>query len=82
VTTDRPEREFVVFLFASTHDAMTAETAVASAGIPGRSIPRPATLGAGCGIALRVAPADADRVASVLSEAGLPPAGRGTILDR
>jgi hypothetical protein len=82
VTASRPERDFVVLTFASTHDAMTAEQAVARAGIAGRSIPRPASMGAGCGIALRLDPDRLEEAVEALARAGISPSARGFIKDR
>jgi hypothetical protein len=82
VTGARAPREFAVVLFASTHDALTAEQAAADADIPGRVIPRPASLGAGCGIALRLEPARLAQALEVIREAGIVPSGYGSIQDR
>lgn len=82
MTARRPVRDFAVLAFASTHDAMTAEQAVAEAGIPGRSIPRPAGMGAGCGIALRLDPGHLESAIAVLARAGIAPSARGFIKDR
>jgi hypothetical protein len=82
VTGLRPVRDFAVLTFASTHDAMTAEQAVARAGIPGRPIPRPASMGAGCGIALRLDPERLEEAVEVLAGAGVTATARGLIRDR
>jgi hypothetical protein len=82
VTDAPPLRDFAVLTFASTHDAMTAEQAVSDAGIPGRTVPRPASMGAGCGIALRLEPRWLERALEVLERSGVSPAAQGAIKDR
>jgi len=58
----RVPRPFVVFGFASTHDALAAEQLLLEAGIDAVPIPASKELGALCGIALRV-PADEEEAA-------------------
>ena len=41
----------LVVTFASTHDAMTAESALMARGVPGRIIPTPTVVTAECGLA-------------------------------
>jgi hypothetical protein len=55
----RQHRMFAVYTFDSTHDSLTAEQVLVDAGIAVRAIPKPRTLGGGCGIALRLEPLDA-----------------------
>lgn len=73
---------FVVFGFASVHDALEAESALRGAGIPSVTVPSPRELGELCGIALRLDPADAESAARLLDGAGLPPVATAEILDR
>jgi hypothetical protein len=82
VTAPHGLREFTVLAFVSTHDAMTAEQVVADAGIPARSIPLPASVGAGCGIALRLDPERLGEALEVLARVGISPSGAGSIQDR
>lgn len=66
-------QRYVVFGFPSTHDAISAESALKSAGIAVTAIPRPVSVGgADCGIAMRVAPADDERARHVLTECSIP----------
>jgi hypothetical protein len=72
---------FVVFGFGSVHDALFAEDALGSAGIPAAAIPSPKELGALCGIALRMHPADVEAAESVLALAGARVRARAEITD-
>lgn len=74
-------RPFVVFGFASVHDTLQAEDALKKAGVPAVTIPSPKELGELCGIALRVAPDDAEAAESALALAGAPPRARADITD-
>ncbi|MBE0476351.1 MAG: DUF3343 domain-containing protein [Coriobacteriia bacterium] len=65
--------EFAAFGFESTHDAIAAEERLKAAGIPVVPIPTPASLGALCGIALRVAPGDAPAAERVMKSGGIRP---------
>lgn len=78
----RKQRTFVVFGFATTHQALDAERCLKDEGLPVTPIPAPRMLGGGlCGIALRVQPADADRVRTLLGSAGLAPVAEGEMQD-
>lgn len=50
----RPTVPYVVYGFASTHDALVAERALLEADMTHTTIPAPKEIGALCGIALRV----------------------------
>ncbi|MDO9557291.1 MAG: DUF3343 domain-containing protein [Coriobacteriia bacterium] len=76
------ERPYVVFGFETTHDALTAEAALAATGLALTVMPSPKVLGALCGIALRVAEDDAPLVERILAEAGVGWSGSVRILDR
>jgi hypothetical protein len=69
----RPLRPFAVFGFASTHDALDAEAVLDERGIDVVTIPAPKPIGALCGIALRVAPDQAERALGYLQRAGITP---------
>ena len=45
-----------VVTFASTSDAMAVEAAARETGLPGRMIPIPSEVSAGCGLAWRIEP--------------------------
>ena len=54
----RVKRSYIVLSFNATVDAMAWEKHCAEAGIPGRLIPLPRELSAGCGLAWRMLPED------------------------
>ena len=74
-------RRFVVYGFASVHDALAAESTLVSAGVAVTAIPSPRVLGELCGIALRVEPAQARAAEEALGVAGLPPRATAEIDD-
>ena len=74
-------RVFVAYGFASVHDALAAEAALKAGDVAVTAIPSPRALGELCGIALRVAPQDAEPAAAVLARAGLPPRASAEIDD-
>ncbi len=76
------ERPFIVYGFASTHDALDAEALLDDMGIDVVPIPAPASVSATCGIALRVEVADAERAERYLSNAQIAVAVRAEITDR
>lgn len=47
----RQKTAHVVLTFSTTNDAMAAETAAKAGAIPGRMIPVPSEISAGCGLA-------------------------------
>ncbi len=67
----REPRTFAVLAFESTHDALDAETLLADLGIDVVPIPAPKAIGARCGIALRIEPADEDRAMGYIEAAGI-----------
>jgi hypothetical protein len=77
----REPRAFVAFGFASTHDALDAEGLLGDVGIEVVPIPTPASIGAGCGIALRLDPGDEARASEYLVRAGIQVAARVAIED-
>lgn len=79
---DSAEKPYVVFGFETTHDALTAEAVLASAGLALTVMPTPKILGALCGISLRVAEGDAPEAERILAEAGVGCSGSARILDR
>ncbi len=74
-------RPFVVFAFDSTHVALDAEEALKAAALQVVPIPAPSTLGALCGLAMRLPPEQADRAREVLLSKGIEPRAEGTIED-
>lgn len=60
-----------VFTFHTTADAMAAERLCRKADVPGRLIPAPRSLAADCGIAWASPPEALERVAALLTGAGV-----------
>ena len=52
----REKKEYIVITFNATTAALAMEKACNSAGIPGRIIPVPGEISAGCGLAWRIEP--------------------------
>jgi hypothetical protein len=77
----REPRPFAVLGFESTHDALDAETLLGDLGIDVVPIPAPKTIGARCGIALRMEVADEDRAKDYLNAAGIAVVARVLIED-
>ena len=77
----REPEQFVVLGFPSTHDALDAESLLGDLGIDVVPIPAPKSIGALCGIALRLTPADEDRATTYLQGAGITISAHATILD-
>lgn len=71
----RPPRTFAVFGFASTHDALAAEDLLRDAGMEVVPVPAPASLGALCGIALRVPETVSEQARFRITEGGFEPSG-------
>lgn len=61
-----------VFTFDTTHHALWAEEVADQSGIPTEVIPAPAEAHARCDLALACLPADLNRLAAVLDDAGVP----------
>jgi hypothetical protein len=60
-----PPPEFI-FTFAATRDAIEGEKALIAGGINPGVMPLPDQIGAGCGICLRVGPAELEKARAVL----------------
>jgi hypothetical protein len=74
-------REFTVYGFDSTHDALSAERLLVDMGVTVTAIPSPSELGSLCGVALRIEPRDADRAERFLTASGLLWTGRTAVQD-
>ena len=61
----------VVVTFASTDDAMAMEARAAECGIPGRIVPVPQEISAGCGLAWCADVSEREQLVSALDEHGL-----------
>jgi len=64
------ERRLIV-AFYTTHDAMAFEDFCAAKGAPGRLIPLPREISAGCGLAWSAPPGDGAAVRERLGKAGI-----------
>ena len=67
----RQSREFLVITFSETTHAMAAEKLFAEKGIPGRIIPIPRQLSAGCGLSFKTEKEWKTDAETVLKEAGI-----------
>jgi predicted transcriptional regulator len=65
----------IVFTFHNTHGAIAGEQALMNGGLKVRVMALPSSLGAGCGLCLRVAEADLSRALDLLAGAGLEAQG-------
>ena len=67
----RRKRPALVLTFASTSQAIAAEALFTQKGLPGRTIPVPAQIAAGCGLAWKAEPDQKQVLLDALSKAGL-----------
>ena len=65
----------IVFTFHNTHGAIGGEKALLEGGLKVKVMALPSSLGAGCGICLRVAEADLSRALALLAGAGFEAEG-------
>lgn len=63
----------LIAAFHTTHDAMAFEDYCLSRGIPGRLIPLPREISAGCGLAWSAPPGDEAGLREALARAGIAP---------
>ena len=75
----RVRRPALVITFPTTAAAMACEELCGRAGLPGRMIPVPGEIRAGCGLAWKAAPEDRDALCSALAEAGVEVEGADVI---
>ena len=64
-----------VIVFGSATAAMEAESYLPVRGLPGRIIPIPEQISAGCGLSWKAEPEDKDRIVKALDEADIKYAG-------
>ena len=64
-----------VFTFHSTHEAMAGERALIDGGVKVRVMALPSSLGAGCGLCLRVDQNDLEITSQLFAAVGLQPEG-------
>ena len=65
------EETFLICSFASSHQAIKAETLATRQGLPARLVPLHPAISAGCGLALRLAPEHLPQLKALLAEAGI-----------
>ena len=61
----------LIITFATTTQAMAMEAFCAAEGLPGRLIPVPREITAGCGLSWKAGPEDKERLLAALGEAGM-----------
>ena len=67
----RVRSDYLVVSFGSTAVAMACEALCERQGLPGRTIPLPSQISAGCGLAWRVRPEEGDAVLDALKREGI-----------
>ena len=72
---NRPRKRFVVVSFATTAAALRWEQAAKAAGFPGRLIPVPREITAGCGLAWRDEPENEKNLRDLLAQVGIEAEG-------
>ena len=75
----RVRRPALVLTVPPTAAAMACEELCGRAGLPGRMIPVPGQISAGCGLAWKAAPQDRDALVSALAKAGVAVEGADVI---
>lgn len=75
----RVRKPALVVTFPTTAAAMACEELCGAQGLPGRMIPVPGEVRAGCGLAWKAAPGDHDVLVSALAEAGIEVEGADVI---
>ena len=67
----REKKDTLVVTFHTTTQAMAAEKYCLANGLPGRIIPVPREITAGCGLSWKAAPEDQEALTKAFTEAGL-----------
>lgn len=75
----RVRKPALVVTFPTTAAAMACERLCGEQGLPGRMIPVPGEISAGCGLAWKAAPQDRDVLAGALDAAGVAMEGMDVI---
>lgn len=75
----RVRKPALVVTFPTTAAAMACEELCGKQGLPGRMIPVPGEISAGCGLAWKAEPDDRDVLASALDAAGVAMEGMDVI---
>ncbi len=66
----RQRKPALVITFDTTSQAMAAEALLQNGGLPGRMIPLPSQIAAGCGLAWKALPEERDILCAALDAAG------------
>ena len=66
----RQRKPALVITFDTTSQAMAAEALLQNGGLPGRMIPLPSQIAAGCGLAWKALPEEGDILCAALDAAG------------
>lgn len=69
----RKKEKRLITAFYTTHDAMAFEEFCNEHGVPGRLIPLPREISAGCGLAWSAPPEDEEGLKVLLQSAGITP---------
>ncbi len=67
----RQKKPFLVVTFAATTDAMAMEKYCLERALPGRLIPIPREISAGCGLAWKTEPGEKENFTQSLADAGI-----------
>ena len=67
----RQKKETLIITFATTTQAMAMEKFCAEKGLPGRIIPVPREITAGCGLSWKAAPGDREVLENALTGSGM-----------
>lgn len=67
----REKKDTLVVTFHTTTQAMAAEKFCLAGGLPGRIIPVPREITAGCGLSWKAAPEDQEKLTQAFAEAGI-----------
>ena len=76
----RRRRPVLVIAFSSTEQALAAEALFTNSGLPGRMIPIPSQISAGCGLAWKAEPEQRQALLAALDAAGAAYAVCQTVL--
>lgn len=76
----RKKQAYVILTFARTTDAMAMERKCNAQNLPGRMIPVPREISAGCGLAWRIPAEAAEEAMPVIRDLGIP-IERETVLE-
>lgn len=68
----REKKEWLIVTFDTTTDAMRMEEEAKKAGLPGRIIPLPTQISAGCGLSWRAEPDAADELKAFMDDRCIP----------